>query len=258
MTLTAGRLALYVPYVPNSTTALPAFRVRGRSFMALILTPEPPLEPWLTVLDQQMARSAAFFANRPVIVNLTALAGFEADMPALLAELEHRELRIIGIEGAAADIAGHELGRESWGRTPLLTFGPSDRPVDLPEDAAADPHAEPGAPPLAAGSLLIDAPVRSGQSVIWESGDVTVIGSVASGAEIIAGGSIHVYGTLRGRVVAGLQGGAGARIFCRKLEAELLSIDGLYVTAEEWGEGFRGRAVQAWRDGDTVRVAALD
>jgi septum site-determining protein MinC len=228
--------------------------------MALILTPEPPLEAWLTVLDQQMARSAAFFANRPVIINLSALAGHEADLPALLAELEQRELRIIGVEGAGASMIGQEaFGHEAWGRTPLLTFAPNDRPAEL-QNAAPEANADPGTPPAPAPakSLVLDLPVRSGQSVIWENGDVTVIGSVASGAEIIAGGSIHVYGTLRGRVVAGLQGGAGARIFCRKLEAELLSIDGLYLTAEEWGDGLRGRAVQAWRDGDTVRVAALD
>jgi septum site-determining protein MinC len=207
--------------------------------MALILTPEAPIDPWLEVLDQQMARSAAFFAGRPVIVNLTALAGHEAEFPALLSELEQRELRIIGIEGADAE----SIGREAWGRTPLLGFGPHDRPAEMREaEPDPDPDADPddAAAPAPARSLLIDAPVRSGQSVIW------------------AGGSIHVYGTVRGRVVAGLLGGAGARIFCRKLEAELLSIDGLYITAEEWGDEFRGRAVQAWREGDAVRVAALD
>ena len=122
-------------------------------------------------------------------------------------------------------------------------------------------HAAAGPPaqrPAAAKSLIIGAPVRSGQSVVHEDGDVTIIGSVASGAEIIAGGSIHVYGRLRGRAIAGLTSGAGARIFCRKLEAELMAIDGLYITAEEWGEALRGQAVQAWRDGDTVRVTALD
>ena len=62
---------------------------------------------------------------------------------------------------------------------------------------------------------------------------MTVVGSVASGAEVVAGGSIHVYGTLRGRAIAGSTGNADARIFCRKLEAELLAIDGLYRTADD-------------------------
>ena len=55
-----------------------------------------------------------------------------------------------------------------------------------------------------ATSLLLDSPVRSGQSVIFVEGDVTVLGSVGSGAEVVAGGSIHVYGTLRGRAMAGV------------------------------------------------------
>ena len=66
-----------------------------------------------------------------------------------------------------------------------------------------------------------------------EHGDITIIGSVGSGAEVIAAGSIHVYGTLRGRAFAGIEGEAHARIFCRKLEAELIAIDGFYVVADE-------------------------
>ena len=74
-------------------------------------------------------------------------------------------------------------------------------------------------------SLMIEDPVRSGQSVVFIEGDVTVLGSVGSGAEIIAGGSIHVYGALRGRALAGVTGNARARIFCHRVEAELLAID---------------------------------
>ena len=70
---------------------------------------------------------------------------------------------------------------------------------------------------------------------------MTVLGSVASGAEVIAGGSIHIYGTLRGRAIAGSTGNARARIFCRKLEAELLAIDGLYRTAEDMGRSCAAR-----------------
>ena len=75
--------------------------------------------------------------------------------------------------------------------------------------------------------------MRSGQSVVFPEGDVTVLGSVGSGAEIVAGGSIHVYGTLRGRAMAGVNGNSAARIYCQKIEAELLAIDGYYQTAEE-------------------------
>ena len=100
---------------------------------------------------------------------------------------------------------------------PLLTGG---RNCMLAQVEPKKPEAKPKP-----ASLLLESPVRSGQSIFSE-GDVTVLGSVGSGAEIVAGGSIHVYGALRGRAMAGFNGNAAARIFCQKIEAELLAIDG--------------------------------
>ena len=108
-----------------------------------------------------------------------------------------------------------------------------------------------------AGTLMIKAPIRSGQSVFHPHGDVIVLGSVASGSEIVAGGSIHVYGTLRGRAIAGSEGNIAARIFCRKNEAELLAVDGWYTTAEEMEGVSRGKAVQAFLDNDALCVMPL-
>jgi septum site-determining protein MinC len=106
--------------------------------------------------------------------------------------------------------------------------------------------------------LLLDSPVRSGQSVVFRAGDVTVLGSVASGAEIVAGGSIHVYGTLRGRALAGSTGNPRARIFCRKIEPELLAIDGIYRTTEDLAPTLRSRAIQAWLQDDVMFIEPLD
>jgi septum site-determining protein MinC len=125
--------------------------------------------------------------------------------------------------------------------------------------AAATPKSEPApAPPKDTASLVIDAPVRSGQLVCFPEGDVTVVGSIASGAEVMAGGSIHVYGALRGRALAGTNGNARARIFCSRIEAELLAIDGYYRTADELDPLLRGRRAQAWLEGDGLKIAALD
>jgi septum site-determining protein MinC len=93
--------------------------------------------------------------------------------------------------------------------------------------------------------------------VFFPNGDVTVIGSVASGSEIVAGGSIHVYGTLRGRAMAGATGNARARIFCRKNEAELLAINGYYRTAEEWNAAIRSQPIHSWLEDGVLRVAPL-
>jgi septum site-determining protein MinC len=99
--------------------------------------------------------------------------------------------------------------------------------------------------------------VRSGQSVVFPKGDVTVIGSVASGAEVLAGGSVHIYGTLRGRAIAGAVGRSNARIFCRRFEAELVSIDGFYKTADQMDPALRGRAVEVGLVGDSIVIAPL-
>ena len=111
--------------------------------------------------------------------------------------------------------------------------------------------------PARAASLVYDKPVRSGQSVIFPDGDLTILGSVASGSEVVAGGSIHIYGALRGRAIAGSTGNSAARIFCNKLEAELIAIDGLYRTADDMDPQYRGRPVQAWLEGETMAMAAL-
>ncbi|WP_083361557.1 septum site-determining protein MinC [Mesorhizobium sp. LCM 4576] len=127
--------------------------------------------------------------------------------------------------------------------------------IEPAQAASAGQGAEPAMP--SAGTLMIKAPIRSGQSVFHPHGDVIVLGSVASGSEIVAGGSIHVYGTLRGRAIAGSEGNVSARIFCRKNEAELLAVDGWYTTAEEMEGVSRGKAVQAFLDNDALCVVPL-
>lgn len=107
-------------------------------------------------------------------------------------------------------------------------------------------------------SLLIEAPVRSGQTIINPDGDVIILGAVASGAEVIAAGSIHVYGALRGRALAGAYGNESARIFCRRFEAELIAIGGYYKVTEETETGLRQKPVQAWLSGNDLKMASLD
>ena len=87
---------------------------------------------------------------------------------------------------------------------------------------------------------------------------MTVVGSIASGADVVAGGSIHIYGTLRGRAFAGARGEAQARIFCRRLEAELLGVGEVYLTADQIETNARGRSVQAWLEHESIRIAPLD
>jgi septum site-determining protein MinC len=94
--------------------------------------------------------------------------------------------------------------------------------------------------------------------VYAQNRDLTVCATVGAGAEVIADGSIHIYGALRGRALAGSMGNSRARIFCRKNEAELLAIDGYYQTTEDIDTSLRNRPIQAWLEGDVLIVAASD
>jgi len=230
----------------------PAFpRVRGRSFIAFVLAPEPPLAGWLGGLDAQIAQSPAFFDGRPVVLDLAALAAGQPGVETLMQDLARRGLRVVACENLVTEFA-------SLGFPPALAGGRGAGSVE--PHPPAEPRQEANAKPPAVElpSMLIDQPVRSGRSVVFPQGDVTVIGAVSSGAEVVAGGSVHVYGALRGRAVAGLMGNRLARIFCQRLEAELIAIDGHYKTAEMIEPALLGRPVQAWLEGDRVRLAALD
>jgi septum site-determining protein MinC len=235
--------------VPETTQAnRPFIRVRGRSFVALVVAPEPPVELWLETLQAQIARAPSFFESRPVVIDLTAMPGNGQDLTRFVESLQDHDLRIIGVEGY--DETWTNIN--AWGRPPLLGTARIDRSVIVPEDDTPKPPEPP--PP---NSLLIREPVRSGQSVVFEHGDVTVIGSIGSGAEVIAAGSIHVYGALRGRAIAGFMGNPEARIFCRRLDAELLAIDGVYKTADDTDGALRNKPAQAWLEGETLKVGAL-
>ena len=236
------------PETGDAPDSPPAIRVRGRSFMALALTPSAPLDAWIEALDAAIARAAAFFVARPVVLDLGLLASGATGLSDLPASLHARGIRVIATENAAAadGLAGFPEPL-SGGRST------GDETIPDESDAAAAPEA---APPLR--SLVITEPVRSGSQVIFAEGDVTVLGSVASGAEVLAGGTIHVYGALRGRAIAGFGGRPDARVICRRLEAELIAIDGFYLTADDMDGSVVGGPAQAFLDGEAITLRALD
>ena len=225
------------------------FRVVGRSFIAFVLAPELPISEWLDELDAWSERSRGFFDSRPVVVDFSHVKLSEPEVSGLLAQLEARSLRIIGVEGVDPAWLGPGLG-------PLPGGGPAFGAVQSPEPARDEPEETPEPREPEPSALLLNQSVRSGQSVVFPHGDLTITGSVASGAELICGGSIHVYGALRGRAIAGSCGNTEARIFCNSFEAELLAIGGLYKTADDMEPSLRGRAIQAWLDGDVLKTRA--
>jgi len=131
--------------------------------------------------------------------------------------------------------------------------------------ATAEAVAASAAPAKAASSaaaksepgLIHLQPVRSGQQVYAQGRDLTVCATVGAGAEVIADGSIHIYGALRGRALAGAGGLASARIFCREFNAELVAIAGTYKVLEEVPKNLVGKPVQIWLENDQIRIEEL-
>ena len=221
-------------------------RLRGRSYVAFVFSPVVPIVEWLAEIDATLARSPGFFVGKPIVLDLAAVDLSGSAISHLVGSLSERSIRVLGIEGVDEDRLGANM-------PPLLTGG---RACVITRNEPAQ-KSEPEPKPKQT-SLLLAEPVRSGQSIVFADGDVTVLGSVGSGAEIVAGGSIHIYGTLRGRAMAGVNGNSSARIYCQKIEAELLAIDGYYQTAEEIDEALRNRPAQAWLQGDTMKITPLN
>lgn len=245
-------------------TDRPPIRFRGRSFLAMVLAPVPPIEQWLAELDALKQRAPAFFAVRAIILDVTGLRFERSDLAHLCEELNRRSITILGIEGIGPTSLGPGFPPPLVGGKPVEDIAPPEPGAATPAEApAASAHMSapalvaPPAPPRPR-SFVLDAPVRSGQVIQHLDGDVTVLGSVASGAEVIAGGSIHVYGALRGRAIAGAVGDPGARILARKFEPELIAIDGLYKTADDLGGARWGQAVQARLEGDAIVLVPFD
>ena len=193
-----------------------SFRLLGRSFLAFVLTPERPLLDWLMELDRKVGSSPKFFANRPIVLDLTGFMATKMEAEDIVAHLEYRDLRLIAVEGVAVEWLPERLAPLPGVLQPVGMFAPKD---ESPLLQGEPPHVTSPQDRISkCATLLIDEPVRSGQIISYLEGDVTVVGSVASGAEIIAGGSIHVYGALRGRAYAGAayagtNSHSGARIF---------------------------------------------
>jgi septum site-determining protein MinC len=219
--------------------------------MAFVFTPRAPIAEWLMDLDATLERSKNFFAGHAVALDLSAVRLSPNGIAHLIANLQERNIRVLGIEGIESNDATQDL-------PPILRGARGAPDVELPEPDTAPTTENPVRGAEKPASLLLEDPVRSGQSVAFIDGDVTVLGSVGSGAEVIAGGSIHIYGTLRGQAIAGVTGNRRARIFCHRFEAELLAIGSHYKTADEIEDSVRSGPIQAWLDGNTLKISAMN
>jgi septum site-determining protein MinC len=260
-------------------------RFRGRSFPVLALEPELPLPDWIDRLDDYLACSPSFFSKKAIVIDVSKLELDREMLNGLLENLTKRGIRILGVTGVDPAWASDDLPpilsagrpavvveeriRESASDTPTANgeLTPSERSAfeeigealgDSDDSMAGKSKSAPAPETVSVFPLVVDASVRSGQTILYPQGDVIIIGSVSSGADVIAGGSIHIYGTLRGRAMAGAYGEMRSRIFCRRLEAELLAVGGIYQTADEIDKNMHGQNVQVWLEKEDVRITRLD
>jgi len=226
-------------------------------------------------MRDRVARAPKLFARAAVVVDFGGLPGTPdaTTARALLDAL--REAGVIPVALAWGSSDNEQLAVTLG--LPLLAkfraqYEPvgSDAPVGAastakpaPKELAAEPapakaSTSPAKPAGGEPGLVQTAPVRSGQQIYAENRDLTVVTAVGAGAEVIADGSIHIYGALRGRALAGAQGNEKARIFCREFHAELIAVAGHYKVLEDIPKELRGKAVQIWLEKDQLNIAALD
>jgi septum site-determining protein MinC len=215
--------------------------VQGAVFTVMVVRAGTLRDPGFEFeLAGQVQRSPRFFLNAPVVLDLRGAENFTQESKFVEARqiLRRHTLTLIGVQNAtppqlqAAAAAG------------LASFAPNSTQPNRPHPAGAAPAPRQQAAPLAAKSRLVTQPVRSGTQIYARGTDLVVTAPVSAGAEIMADGNIHVYAALRGRALAGASGDVEARIFCSRLEAELVSIAGRYLVSDQIPPQNRGLAVQ--------------
>ena len=228
-------------------------------------------------MRDRVARAPKLFARAAVIVDFGGLPGTPAlaDARALVEAL--RDAGVIPVALAWGSSDNEQLAVQL--SLPLLAKfraqyerGGEQAPAGAPSGATIPEPPAPTEPAVAAKpapatavsasnanpGLVQTAPVRSGQQVYAENCDLTVLAAVGAGAEVIADGSIHIYGALRGRALAGAQGFEQARIFCREFRAELVAIAGHYKVLDDIPRELHGKPVQISLHEDGLRIDALE
>ncbi|MFA0924215.1 septum site-determining protein MinC [Xanthomonas fragariae] len=207
-------------------------------------------------MRERVTRAPKLFGRAAVILDFGGLVQVPdvATAKALLDGLRDAGLLPVALAYGTSEI---DLLSQQLGLPLLAKFRAQYEPVAVsPQPPAPAEPAAPAARP-APGRMQRNA-VRSGQQLYAENCDLTVLSTVGAGAEVIADGSIHIYGTLRGRALAGAQGNSDARIFCRDFHAELVAIAGHYKVLDDVPMDLRGKAVQVWLEQDQIKIAALD
>lgn len=237
------------------------FQLRGQSMTIMVLKLFNAADPNLfAMLGAKIGQAPNFFRHAPVVLDLTDCPGATVNFSVLIPGLKKLGLLPVGIQGGPVDIqsaaatAGLGVFRTSRPQQASQSALTIEQEQQRPQAAAQPAMSEESG---LTNTLIITEPVRSGRQIYAARGDLVVLAPVSAGAELLADGSIHVYSSLRGRALAGLSGDPNARIFTHGLEAELISIGGLYRVAEDIEPAARGKACQIYREGNSLKIRPL-
>ncbi|MGI9274147.1 MAG: septum site-determining protein MinC [Endozoicomonas sp.] len=263
----------------HAKDAAPAFQLKGGIYtlttLELHVTDEPALKRQLSAMVRKAPR---FFQQTPVVLALDKLPAAEKtlNLSSIRHLLHQSGLLLVAVRGGSehykkdASVCGiawlpPQRPKAKTERDQEKSDQPSAKNIVMmkPYDnsAAVDSHESETTQLELPESRIINRPVRSGQQV-YSPGDLIVLGQVSTGAELLAGGHIHVYGPLRGRALAGVNGNISARIFCTRFEAELVSISGQYklpgksTSGSPWS-GRWGRSAQVTLKDNSLQIGSL-
>jgi septum site-determining protein MinC len=229
--------------IQHASYQRPAIEFKSSTFTvpALILTSNN-----LTTITEQLKiklkQAPEFFKQSPLLIDLQELTAkkLEFDLDALIPVVRNFDLIPIGIRGGTEAQNRVAFENNMAVLSNIRTSTPASPKKILPE---APPSSQQEESPASTKTKLITQPIRSGQR-IYAKNDLIILAQVSAGAEVMAEGNIHIYGTLRGRALAGVQGDVDCSIFCSDLQAELISIAGNYRISEDLDESVRGKPVQ--------------
>jgi len=217
-------------------------QIEGGMFTVMVISVVDPYDPALdAAVGRQVGRNPGFFAEAPVVLDLSACLGCTsaADFVAIKGVMRRYRLVAVGVQSASA------VQQRAAAAADLAVFpGPSGRGRARGEPAKTQ----------ASRTRLVTQPVRSGTQIYAKGGDLVVAAPVSAGAELIADGNVHVYGALRGRAIAGACGDKAARIFVQRLEAELLAVAGRYIVSEAIAPEHLRQPVQVALVDDQLRI----
>ena len=226
-------------------------KLRGGTFTLLVVQVVDLRDPsFFSQLAEKIAQAPTFFQHAPVVLDLQGLSG---DGPFHFGELvdglRQNQLTPVGVQNGTEEQnqAAVEAGLSVF---PVWRSAPSE---DNREEDAPRPEQK----ATSSRSTVVTRPIRSGKEVYARGGDLVVMNTVSTGAELLADGHVHVYGRLRGRAHAGVAGDQTARIFCQSLDAELVSVAGHWRVREDIDEDLIGRAVQIFLDGEQLMIEPL-